>query len=198
MKVIGVTSARPLEGKSVVAANLSEMIAISGCKTILIDCELRNGGLTEQFAPLAQSGLMEVVAGQAALNDFVWRDPTTDLSFLPVVKSATERDPITKEKLSPAALLQRTHLTPLSLKTLLQSLQDSYDYVILDLPPITPTADVKALAHLVDAFFLIIEFGRTSQQAVIDALNGAAPVHEKLLGAVLNKAHPKELEIAES
>jgi capsular exopolysaccharide synthesis family protein len=198
-KVIGVTSARPHEGKSVVAANLSEMIAMSGYKTLLIDCEPRNGGLTEQFAPQAQSVLTEASAeGRAAAKDLVWRDPVTDLNFLPAVKAPTERDPITKEKLAPAALLRRTHLTPVALKTVLQSVQDNYDYVILDLPPITPTADVKATSHLVDAFFLVIEFGRTPQQAVIDALNAATPVSEKLLGAVLNKVDSKELKRSES
>ncbi len=198
MKVIGVTSARPNEGKSLVAANLSEMIAISRGKAFLIDCELRNGGLTEQFAPQAQSGLMEVTTGQAAVEYLIWRDPVTDLNFLPAAKVPAERDPITKEKLSPAALFQRTHLNPAALKTLLQSVQDSYEYVILDLPPITPAADVKAISHLVDAFILVIEFGRTPQQAVIDALNAAAPVSEKLLGAVLNKVDPKELKRSES
>ncbi|SHJ21642.1 capsular exopolysaccharide family [Bradyrhizobium lablabi] len=192
-KVIGITSARPHEGKSLLAANLSEMIALSGCKVLLIDCELRNGGLTGQFAPKAKGGLLEVVAGRAAVNDFIWCDPITNLHFLPAVKLAGGRDQNTKEQLSPAALFQRTQLTPMGLKALLESVQDSYDYVILDLPPITPVADVKAISHLIDAFILVIEFGRTSQQAVIDALNAAPTVCEKLLGAVLNKADPDEL-----
>ena len=81
----------------------------------------------------------------------------------------------------------------MGLRALLESVQDSYDYVILDLPPITPGADVKAISHLIDAFILVIEFGRTSQQAVIDALNAAPTVREKLLGTVLNKADPNEL-----
>src|SRR5262249_33638490 len=62
------------------------------------------------------------------------------------------------------------------------------------LPPMTLLADVQAISHLVDAFILVIEFGRTSQQAVIDALNAAQPVCEKLLGAVLNRANPNELK----
>jgi capsular exopolysaccharide synthesis family protein len=192
-KVIGITSARPHEGKSLLSANLSQMIALSGCKVLLIDCELRNGSLTGQFAPKAKAGLLEAVAGRAAVNDFIWRDPITNFHFLPAVKLAGERDQNTKEQLSPAALFQRTQLTPMGLKALLESVQDSYDYVILDLPPIAPVADVKAISHLIDAFILVIEFGRTSQQAVIDALNAAPTVCEKLLGAVLNKADPNEL-----
>jgi capsular exopolysaccharide synthesis family protein len=192
-KVIGITSARPHEGKSLLASNLSEMIALSGCKVLLIDGELRNGGLTGQLAPKATGGLLEVVAGRAAVNDFIWRDSTTNLHFLPVVKPAGERDQNTKEKLSPAAVFQRMQLAPIGMKALLESLRSSYDYVILDLPPITPVADVKAISHLIDAFILVIEFGRTTQQAVIDALNAAPAVREKLLGAVLNKADPNEL-----
>jgi capsular exopolysaccharide synthesis family protein len=192
-KVIGITSARPHEGKSLLAANLGEMIALSGGTALLIDCELRNGGLSGQFAPKAKGGLLEVVARQATVNDFMWRDPITNLHFLPVVKVAGGHDQNAKEQLSPAALFQRTQLAPIGLKALLESVQDSYDYVILDLPPITPVADVKAISHLVDAFILVIEFGRTSQQVVIDALNAAPMVREKLLGAVLNKADPNEL-----
>jgi capsular exopolysaccharide synthesis family protein len=197
-KVIGVTSARPYEGKSLVAANLSEMIAISGCKALLIDGDLRKVALTEQFAPKAKGGLMEVIAGQAAVADLVWRDPITDLDFLPALKHPIGRDPITNRELSPAVLCQRTQLTPMGLKKLLESVQDRYDYVILDLPPITPVADVKATSHLLDSFILVVEWGRTSQQAVIDALNAAPFVFEKLLGAVLNKADPTELKRMES
>jgi succinoglycan biosynthesis transport protein ExoP len=194
-KVIGITSARPREGKSLLAANLSEMIALSGCMVLLIDCELRNcdGGLTGQFAPRAKEGLLEVVAGRAAVDDLILRDPITNLRFLPAEKLAGGRDQNSKEQWSPAALFQRTQLTPMGLKGLLESVRDSYDYVILDLPPITPVADVKAISHLIDAFILVIEFGRTPQQAVIDALNAAPTVCEKLLGAVLNKADPDEL-----
>jgi capsular exopolysaccharide synthesis family protein len=192
-KVIGITSARPYEGKSLLAANLSEMIALLDCKVLLIDCELRTCSLTGQFAPKATGGLLEVVAGQAVVNDFIWRDSITNLHFLPAVKLAGRRDQNTNEQLSPATLFQRTQLAPMGLKALLESVRDSYDYVILDLPPITPVADVKAISHFIDAFILVIEFGRTSQQAVIDALNAAPTVREKLLGAVLNKADPDEL-----
>jgi succinoglycan biosynthesis transport protein ExoP len=57
---------------------------------------------------------------------------------------------------------------------------------------------VKATSHLLDSFILVVEWGRTSQQAVIDALNAAPFVFEKLLGAVLNKADPTELKRMES
>ena len=194
-RVVGVTSARPQEGKSVIAANLSEMIALLGGKALLIDCNLRNVGLTEQLAPKATAGLMDIVAGQAAVADLVWSDPITHVEFLPVIKNHTSHNPKTNEER--ALLYQRAQLAPVGLQQLLQSVKDRYDYVILDLPPIT-VADVKAISHLVDSFILVIEWGRTSRQVLIDGLNSAPFVFEKLLGAVLNKANPRELGKLES
>jgi succinoglycan biosynthesis transport protein ExoP len=54
---------------------------------------------------------------------------------------------------------------------------------------------VKAVSHLIESFILVIEWGRTSQSAVMDALNTAPLVSEKLLGAVLNKANPAALKL---
>jgi succinoglycan biosynthesis transport protein ExoP len=193
-KVIGVTSARPTEGKTLLAANLSEMMALSGCKVLLIDCDLRNVGLTAQFAPTAKAGVTAVIAGQAAVKDVMWRDPTTNLSFLPAVKAVVNRDPTAGRVLSPAALCQLTQLTSVGLKTLLQSIQDPYDYVILDLASLTPMADVRAISHLIDSFILVIELGRTSQEAVIEALDSVPPMSEKLLGVVLNQHQRSHLK----
>jgi len=175
-KVIGVTSAMPREGKSLVAANLSEMITVSGNKTLLIDGDPRNLGLTQQLAPEAKAGLMQAVAGQATVEDLLWRDPKTNLEFLPM----------TGHHIGIVSSTAMQHL--------LDSVRDRYDYVILDLPPITLFADVKAASHLIDYFILVIEWGRTSEQAVTGALNTAPLVVEKLLGAVLNKADPTALK----
>jgi succinoglycan biosynthesis transport protein ExoP len=188
-QVIGVTSARPHEGKTLLAANLSEMMALSGCNVLLIDCELRNAGMTAQLAPTATVGLTEVIAGEAAVKDALWRDPLTNLTFLPAVKAAADRDPFSGKELSPALLCQRTQLTSVGLKTVLQSTRDLYDYVILDLAAITPIADVKAISHLVDSFILVTELGRTSQETVVDALNSVPSLFEKILGVVLNQSN---------
>jgi Mrp family chromosome partitioning ATPase len=80
------------------------------------------------------------------------------------------------------------------MRKLFESLQVNYDHVIVDLPSILPVADVKATSQLIESFILVIEWGRTSQSAVMDALNTAPLVSEKLLGAVLNKANPGVLK----
>jgi Mrp family chromosome partitioning ATPase len=62
-----------------------------------------------------------------------------------------------------------------------------YDYVILDLPPLTPAADARAAAQLLDGIVLVVESGRRVPEEVSLSLLSAGPVQDKLLGAVLNK-----------
>jgi succinoglycan biosynthesis transport protein ExoP len=181
-KIIGISSALPREGKSMVAASLGELIADSGHKVLLVDCDLRNSGLTRQLAPLATQGLMDAIASRVPVKDLVWRDPITRLDFLPSSPSCVR-------KVHPSGTLSSP-----AMRKLLESLQVYYDHVILDLPSIIPVADVKAASHLIESFILVIEWGRTSQSAVMDALNTAPLVSEKLLGAVLNKANPTVLK----
>ena len=81
--VVGLTSSLPEEGKSTIAAGLSELVAIGGRRVILLDCDFRNPTLTRTLTPNASAGLLEVLAGKAALEETIWRDPITKLEFLP-------------------------------------------------------------------------------------------------------------------
>jgi len=185
-KIIGISSALPDEGKSMTAANVAEFVAAAGRKVLLVDCDLRKAGLTRQLAPEAARGLPDAIAGRAAVNDILWRDPLTKLDFLPASRQHLD-----------AAHPSGT-LASAPMRALLESVRDQYDYVILDLPPIIPVADVKAASHLIDAFILVIEWGRTTQSAVIEALSMAPLVGERLLGALLNKANSNVLRQLES
>ena len=74
------------------------------------------------------------------------------------------------------------------MKQLLKSVKRDYDYVLVDLPPILPVVDVKASAHLFDAFLLVVEWGATSTEEIVKAVATSSILSERLLGAVLNKA----------
>ncbi len=74
------------------------------------------------------------------------------------------------------------------MKDMLKTAKSDYDYVLVDLPPILPVVDVKAAAHLFDAFVLIVEWGSTPTDEVLKAVETSSVLSERLLGAVLNKA----------
>ena len=175
LKVIGITSTHPGEGKSTVAANLGRLISHAGGSAILLDCDLRNPSLTRSLAPAAEIGLLDVVSGKRLLKDVIWTDPATSLSFVPMV--AKIRLSHTNEILASA-----------SMKMLVDELRESYDYVLVDLPPLTPVVDVRSTNQIVDSYLYVIEWGGTAIDAVKSALSSAPLVYDNLLGVVLNKA----------
>jgi succinoglycan biosynthesis transport protein ExoP len=73
------------------------------------------------------------------------------------------------------------------MKKLFEQLRESYDYVIVDFPPLAPIVDVRGATHLVDSFIFVIEWGRTKIDIVEHVLGHAPGVYENLVGVVLNK-----------
>ncbi len=173
-KVIGFTSSIPNEGKSTVAAALAQLIAQSGARTILIDCDLRNPSLSKALAPRASAGILEVVSGKCSPEDVIWRDQSTNMAFLPAV---------IKNHLAHSSEILSSDAT----RKLFDQLRQSYDYVIADFSPLAPIVDVRATTHLVDSYVFVIEWGQTKIDVVEHALSSAPAVYENLLGVVLNK-----------
>ena len=180
-KVFGLTSALPNEGKSMIAASLAQLIANSGKRVIVIDCDLRNPSLSAAIAPAADAGIADIVAGTRSLEDTIWTDPVTKLHFLP----------------GKGALASNTSdiLSSEPMRKLIEQLRETYDYVIVDLPPLAPVADARAISTLLDSFVLIVEWGRTRADVIEHALNAAPNVYDSLIGVVLNKTHMKELKL---
>jgi len=179
-KVIGITSSLPNEGKSIISASLAQLCTPAGARVILIDCDLRQPSLSRDLAPKATKGLIDVLTGSSDVEDVIWTDPSTRLSFLPVV--AKSRLTHTAEILASDAM-----------KQLFERLRARYEYVIVDLPPLAPVIDVRSTTRLVDSYLLVIEWGKTRIGVVEHALSAANEVYENLLGVVLNKVDIKLL-----
>ena len=175
-KVIGITSAIPNEGKSTISANLALLIAQVGARVLLVDGDLRNPSLSRALAPAAKCGILEVVAGKSLVKDVIWTDPSTNLAFLPAAMPF---------RLAHSNEIFSNDLT----KQLFKELRQSYDYIVVDLSPLVPVIDVRATTNLVDAYVLVVEWGRTKIKLVEHALREAENVYENLLGVVLNKAN---------
>lgn len=185
IKIIGMVSAVPGEGKSTVALNMAELIAQTGSRALLIDGDLRNPTLTRLITPEARSGVLEILNGESRPADVIWTDPLTGMHFIPaVLKNAIAH---TSGIISSSAM-----------ERFLASVREEYDYIIVDLPPIVPVVDARAAAHLLDGFLLIIEWGKTSPEVVLEAIDGAEVVRERVIGAILNKANTTVLKRLEA
>jgi polysaccharide biosynthesis transport protein len=174
-KVIGIVSALPGEGKTTVAAGFGAFIAKNGGRILLIDADLRNPSLTRTLGYTEAPGLLDIVADKSSFEDMVINDSKHKFDFLP---SSARTKPTNSSDV----------LNSPSMKQMLKAVRNDYDYVLVDLPPILPVVDVKAVAHLFDAFVLVVEWGSTSTDELLKAAAASPTLSERLLGAVLNKA----------
>ncbi|WP_083463406.1 GNVR domain-containing protein [Prosthecomicrobium hirschii] len=175
-KIIGLASVLPNEGKSTTSKNLASLVAHLGARTLLIDADLRNPGLSRSVAPEARQGLVEVLMDRIPFRELLLHEAETGLDLLPTV---SRRDiSHTSELISSVAM-----------QALLQDAGQDYDYIFVDLPPVGPIVDVRAAARLFDAFVFVVEWGRTARHVVRATLEHEPVIYEKTIGVVLNKAN---------
>ncbi|ADZ71447.1 polysaccharide biosynthesis tyrosine autokinase [Polymorphum gilvum] len=174
VKILGTVSIFPGEGKSTVSKNFASLLANLGARTLLIDCDLRNPGLTRSVAAKAESGLMEVLLDEQSLKGALLVEPDSKLFVLPAV---------VKQRISHTSEL----LASPAMRKLLKDASESFDYIIVDLPPLAPVVDVRAITDQIDAFLLVVEWGKTARQTVRATLAHDERLREKCLGVVLNK-----------
>src|SRR5262249_23612807 len=157
-----------------IAAAMATLIAKSGVRVLLVDCDVRNPSLSRALAPDAKVGVLELIDGTGNLADALLIDPTTKMAFLPTVTN-------------PDLPNSTDLLASDGAKSLFTALQTKYDYVIVDLAPLTAGFDVRASSRLIDSYLLVIEWGSTKMEAVQHALRNASNVQGNMIGAVLNK-----------
>lgn len=182
-KVIGFVSVLPGEGKSTIAMNFAQALAGSA-RVLLIDADLRNPGATRALGSHAQGGLLEVLLEGRVPASAILADPDTGLKFLPAV--VTRRMPHSSELLASAAMAR-----------LLAQMAAEFDYIVLDLPPLGPVVDARAVATRVDGFVMVVEWGGTSRKAVRDTLNAEPQIAGRCLGVMLNKVDGSRMKLYE-
>jgi succinoglycan biosynthesis transport protein ExoP len=160
--------------------NLAALIAQQGATVLLIDADMRKPGLTQSVAPRAKAGLVEALLDNRPVQELYITEPESKLTILPA--GGNRRVTHTSELLSSA-----------SMKKLLRTAEKNFDYVIIDLPPIGVVVDARAIAPMLEAFVLVIEWGRTIRKAVRTTISTERGIREKLLGVILNKVDANKL-----
>ncbi|PWJ82380.1 succinoglycan biosynthesis transport protein ExoP [Pseudaminobacter salicylatoxidans] len=178
-KVIGFVSVLPREGKTTVAANFAGLLAANGARTLLIDADLRNPGLSRSL-PLPEKGLVEAIVGDVRWQNVCLTDRKTRLTILPTV--GRRRLSHTSELISGPAMA-----------SLIEEMRASFDYIVVDLPPLGPVVDAKAFAPLADGFVMVAEWGATPRVLVRSILQTERQIAARTLGIVLNKTDMKKL-----
>ena len=182
-KIIGLVSLLPDEGKSTVAKNFASLLALQGTKTLLIDADTRNPALT--LAMGYESGHdSRSDRSLPPLAELVKCEPDSGLQVLPCIYAKDE--PRVADGLSSGML-----------NALLQSSDQSFEYVVIDFPPIGPVVNARRMASAIDAFIFVVAWGTTSRGAIRAALAKEHSIRDKLLGVILNKVDMEKLKIYE-
>lgn len=167
-----VTSAEPSEGKSTVSSNLAVVWAKQNEKVLLIDADLRRPTAHRAFNLLNAAGLSSYLSNNAVYEEIIQE---TEVPNLSVISSG----PVPP---NPAELLNSRHIN-----TLIERLEDEYDIIIFDVPPINTVTDAQLLANKADGVILVVPQGIAEKGSVTHAVEQLNKVHAKVLGTVMNR-----------
>ena len=184
-KVIGVVSSVAKEGKTTIACNLASLLSItSKSKVLLIDGDAHRRSLTERMTPDAKKGLLEALNDPENIRSYVTKIERSGLEVLPCV--LTDRIPNAAEVLGSNEM-----------EKLLRVAYAEYDLVVVEIAPIVSVIDIKMLERFIDRFVLVVEWGKTRQRLVNEALAEAPMINDRILCVVLNKASANALKSIE-
>jgi capsular exopolysaccharide synthesis family protein len=171
-KVTLVTSAMAGEGKTVTAVNTAAMLAQLGAKVLLIDADMRRPRCHRVLDLDNHLGLTEVLTGVRDLHDLI-RSTAVDNLFL---LSSGSVPPNATELLGSSKMQE-----------VVTELQQIYDYIVIDSPPVMPVSDALLLSIIVDGVLLVTNASRTPKQQVKAARARLEYARAKIFGTVLNR-----------
>ena len=178
IKVIGLTSCMPNEGKSSISLNLAIALAEAGKRVAFVDCDLRKSVIIGRYRiNKALKGLTHYLSGINKEEDIIYQ---TNIENLYMIFSG----PVPP---NPSELLGSDNFS-----TLIQHLSENYDYVVIDTPPIGSVIDGAVIAKLCDGMVLIIEANNISYKFAQRVKMQLEKTECRILGVVLNKVYVSE------
>jgi capsular exopolysaccharide synthesis family protein len=164
-----ITSPGQGEGKTLTSVNLAWCLADGGQHTCLVDLDFRAPGLSPTLSyEFEEDGIEDVLTGNRTISESVRQIKGHSLYILGIKKRLD----------SPGELLSAASLTPL-----LADLRAMFQWVILDIAPIIPMADVAEVLPYVDGALMVIRSWKTEKSMVAPSL---AILGSKLWGVVVN------------
>ena len=173
VKVIMFTSSLPDEGKSDISFAVAEAFSQIGKKTLVIDADIRKSVLATRYNIHQDlNGLSQYLSGQKEFGEVLYN---TDNPNLDVIFSGPYSP-------NPAELLEEELF-----ESLVRSMRNTYDYVIIDTPPMANLIDGAVVAKHCDGAVIVIESGAVSYKLVQKVKAQIETTGCRILGAVLNK-----------
>lgn len=176
-RVIAVTSALMGEGKTVLSTSLARAAAASGCRALLIDCDMRRPAVARLLASRISQGQSKAPEVQRSrFSKDIKVDDVSGLHYLTV---------------SPALLKSEHLLTSAVITDLIDWARTEYDMIVLDTPPLLAMSDAVLLSRVADSTVLVVRWGRTSATFVTEAIRLLQRESRGPIGTVLSMVNAK-------
>ena len=169
-RVVIFSSAEPSAGKSTLSANLAIVMAQTGARVLLLDADMRKPSQHRNFKKTRSLGLSKVLGGLNTLDECIQHQVKPNVDLL----TSGPTPP------NPSELLGSTRM-----KELLDELQERYDYVFVDMPPLCVVADALVVAPNAAGMVLVARHNQTMYEEFGEALEKVEHSNTKLLGVVL-------------
>lgn len=167
-RVIGVTSAIQAEGKSTTAANTAYALSEAGYRVLLLEADLRKPTISSKLEVTRTPGLTNLLVSRGDYREIVQNcsaAPKFDLI------SSGDIPPNPSELLGSERMAQ-----------VIDELKADYDYIIMDLPPVTVVSDAMAVSKLMDGVIMVIRGGVSDQHMLEEALRQLDMVNVRIVG----------------
>ena len=174
---LAVLSSGAGEGKSTTAVTIARAALESGVNAVLVDADLRRpsiAGLLSSMSPNEGEGLSSLLVKRQGR-------PGEDLGLKPlgVLPNVIPSGPLPP---NPAALLGSGGLPELN-----ERLQEAFELVIYDTPPVSVGADASIVAAQCDAVIIVVDASKTRRDALLRAVDQLRRANAKILGIVVNR-----------
>jgi capsular exopolysaccharide synthesis family protein len=168
-KVVLITSAVPKEGRSTIALSLAYSALEAGLRTVVIDGDRRHPSLSRLFGLKQGPPLVDLLAGTMSVEETILgRD---GIVIVPAGSSSQNLPDL---------------LGSARMKGLVEKLRQSYDYVIMDSPPVGLVIDAKVAMALADTVIFVVRWQTTPREMVAQSIDGLG-AGLKLAGIVLGE-----------
>lgn len=170
-KKIVITSANPHEGKSTTSVNVAISLAQAFKRVLLVDCDLRKAKVHKALGIPGEPGLTNIISKMADVEDAVQPTKYANLFCLPAGLFAP----------NPAEMLASGRFSELITK-----LEEKFDYIIFDTPPINVVSDALPIIKLSDGVVLIVRSKVSVYSEFEQALSALEFIDARLLGVIVN------------
>ena len=176
---IAITSPNPSEGKTTTVINTAIALSQTGASVVIVDADLRKPRIHKIFSEENGVGLSNFLSGNVELEAIIKKAEIPNLFYIPAGPIPPNPSELISSKL---------------FKSMLESLEERFQHIVCDSPPVLGFADSVILSTAVDGIILVTVGGKTPRETLQRAKGLILQANAKILGVVINRVNIERSE----